>query len=65
VFSDGSDLFRERQMISERLSELRDRMPEGVRPSWDRSPTLSARYINTRSSCRMKAMPIARSRAKN
>src|ERR1700749_5161684 len=32
VFSDGSDLFRERQMISERLSELRDRMPEGVTP---------------------------------
>src|SRR5438309_8006930 len=32
VFSDGSDLFRERQMISERLAELRDRMPEGVTP---------------------------------
>src|ERR1700722_17508406 len=32
VFSDSSDLFRERQMISERLSELRDRMPEGVTP---------------------------------
>ncbi len=32
VFADGSDLFRERQMISERLSELRDRMPEGVTP---------------------------------
>src|SRR6201996_1081064 len=32
VFADGSDLFRQRQMISERLSELRDRMPEGVTP---------------------------------
>ena len=32
VFADGSDLFRERQMISERLAELRDRMPEGVTP---------------------------------
>src|SRR5882757_1788861 len=32
VFTDSSDLFRERQMISERLSELRDRMPEGVTP---------------------------------
>src|ERR1700742_1343633 len=32
VFSDESDLYRERQMISERLSELRDRMPEGVTP---------------------------------
>src|SRR6202042_149727 len=32
VFADGSDLFRERQMISERLSELRDRMPEGFTP---------------------------------
>ncbi len=32
VFADGSDLFRERQMVSERLSELRDRMPEGVTP---------------------------------
>jgi heavy metal efflux system protein len=32
VFTDGSDLFRERQMISERLSELRERMPEGVTP---------------------------------
>src|ERR1700760_2010431 len=32
VFSDESDLYRERQMISERLSELRERMPEGVTP---------------------------------
>src|ERR1700756_5802689 len=32
VFTDESDLFRERQMISERLAELRDRMPEGVTP---------------------------------
>src|SRR5882757_1209905 len=32
VFTDSSDLFRERQMISERLSELRNRMPEGVTP---------------------------------
>jgi cobalt-zinc-cadmium resistance protein CzcA len=32
VFTDESDLFRERQMVSERLSELRDRMPEGVTP---------------------------------
>jgi cobalt-zinc-cadmium resistance protein CzcA len=32
VFADGSDLFRERQMISERLSEVRDRMPVGVTP---------------------------------
>ena len=32
VFSDESDLYRERQMVSERLSEVRDRMPEGVSP---------------------------------
>ncbi len=32
VFNDESDLYRERQMVSERLSELRDRMPEGVTP---------------------------------
>ena len=32
VFTDESDLFRERQMISERMSELRERMPEGVTP---------------------------------
>ncbi len=32
VFSDESDLYRERQMVSERLSELRERMPEGVTP---------------------------------
>jgi cobalt-zinc-cadmium resistance protein CzcA len=32
VFADGSDLYRERQMVSERLAELRDRMPEGVTP---------------------------------
>jgi cobalt-zinc-cadmium resistance protein CzcA len=32
VFSDDSDLYRERQMVSERLAELRDRMPEGVTP---------------------------------
>ncbi|HEY0263747.1 MAG TPA: CusA/CzcA family heavy metal efflux RND transporter [Granulicella sp.] len=32
VFTDESDLYRERQMISERLAELRERMPEGVTP---------------------------------
>ena len=32
VFTDDSDLYRERQMVSERLAELRDRMPEGVTP---------------------------------
>jgi cobalt-zinc-cadmium resistance protein CzcA len=32
VFSDGSNLYLERQMVSERLSELRDRMPPGVGP---------------------------------
>src|SRR6201996_2067957 len=32
VFADGSDLYRERQMISERLAEVRDRMPQGVTP---------------------------------
>ena len=32
VFTDESDLYRERQMVSERLSEVRDRMPEGVTP---------------------------------
>ena len=32
VFADGSNLYLERQMVSERLSELRDRMPEGVTP---------------------------------
>ena len=32
VFEDGRDLYRERQMVSERLSELRDRMPPGVTP---------------------------------
>jgi len=32
VFEDGRNLYLERQMVSERLSELRDRMPEGVMP---------------------------------
>ena len=32
VFTDGSDVYRERQMVSERLAEVRDRMPEGVTP---------------------------------
>ena len=32
VFEDGRNLYLERQMVSERLSELRDRMPEGVTP---------------------------------
>jgi cobalt-zinc-cadmium resistance protein CzcA len=32
VFTDDSNLYRERQMVSERLAELRDRMPEGVTP---------------------------------
>src|SRR4051794_2281256 len=32
VFTDESNLYRERQMVSERLSEVRDRMPPGVSP---------------------------------
>jgi cobalt-zinc-cadmium resistance protein CzcA len=32
VFDDGSNLYLKRQMVSERLSELRERMPEGVNP---------------------------------
>ncbi|HZY74016.1 MAG TPA: CusA/CzcA family heavy metal efflux RND transporter [Edaphobacter sp.] len=32
VFEDGRDLYQERQMVSERLSELRDKMPAGVTP---------------------------------
>lgn len=32
VFEDGRNLYLERQMVSERLSEVRDRMPEGVAP---------------------------------
>jgi cobalt-zinc-cadmium resistance protein CzcA len=32
VFEDGSNLYLKRQMVSERLSEVRDRMPVGVAP---------------------------------
>src|SRR6201994_2650988 len=32
VFTDESDLYRERQMISERLAEHAEKMPEGVTP---------------------------------
>ena len=32
VFEDGRNLYLERQMVSERLSELRDKMPPGVVP---------------------------------
>ncbi|HEX3437293.1 MAG TPA: efflux RND transporter permease subunit, partial [Pseudacidobacterium sp.] len=32
VFEDGHNLYLERQMVSERLNELRDKMPEGVTP---------------------------------
>ncbi len=32
VFEDGRNLYLERQMVSERLNELRDRMPQGVTP---------------------------------
>jgi cobalt-zinc-cadmium resistance protein CzcA len=32
VFEDGRNLYLERQMVSERLSELRERMPDGVTP---------------------------------
>ena len=32
VFEDGKGVYFERQLVSERLSELRDRMPEGVSP---------------------------------
>jgi cobalt-zinc-cadmium resistance protein CzcA len=32
VFTDESNLYRERQMVSERLSEVRERMPAGVTP---------------------------------
>ena len=32
IFTNESNLYRERQMISERLAEVRDRMPPGVTP---------------------------------
>ena len=32
VFEDGRSVYLERQMVSERLNELRDKMPEGVTP---------------------------------
>lgn len=32
VFEDGKSVYFERQLVSERLSEVRDRMPEGVTP---------------------------------
>jgi len=32
VFEDGRGVYFERQLVSERLSELRDRMPQGVTP---------------------------------
>lgn len=32
VFEDGKGVYFERQLVSERLAELRDRMPEGVTP---------------------------------
>jgi len=32
VFEDGKSVYFERQLVNERLSELRDRMPEGVTP---------------------------------
>lgn len=32
VFDDASNLYLERQMVSERLAEVRDHMPEGVNP---------------------------------
>lgn len=32
VFEDGRNLYLERQMVSERLNELRDKMPPGVTP---------------------------------
>ena len=32
VFEDGRNVYLERQMVSERLNELRDKMPEGVTP---------------------------------
>ncbi len=32
VFEDGKGVYFERQLVSERLSELRDRMPQGVAP---------------------------------
>ena len=32
VFEDGRNLYLERQMVSERLNELRDRMPPGITP---------------------------------
>src|SRR6201997_1392227 len=32
VFEDGRSVYLERQMVSERLNELRNKMPEGVTP---------------------------------
>src|SRR5579883_2029244 len=32
VFEDGKSVYFERQLVSERLAELRDRMPDGISP---------------------------------
>ena len=62
VFTDESDLFRERQMISERMSELRERDAWRLyHQYWDRlHGTHSGRCISTHWRCPVKIRPSLR-----
>jgi cobalt-zinc-cadmium resistance protein CzcA len=54
VFDDTVATYFARQLINERLQEVRTRLPEGLEPIWVRSPPHSAKSISTRSKGKTK-----------
>ena len=65
VFTDKTDVFFARQLVTERLIEVTPRMPQGITRCWARCPLAWARFTNTRStiprtasaSCRPQSWP--------
>src|SRR5213592_2736912 len=45
IFKDGTDIYFARQLISERITQIKDQLPPGVRLSRDQSRPPSVRFI--------------------
>ena len=63
VFEEGTDLYRSRQLVSERLQTVMDALPPGLRPSSRPSAPASARFITTWSNT-PPTRPTSRRRAR-